>query len=166
MCFVHCFYLHGPMGGGVERGHGIIYLHTTMQGGLRDVLELMHLYRTQDFCVLSNFNCGTKFWSWILLTPLPPKCYFGVLANANFGKNSSFISYSGVQAKQLIFCLKLCLTPDTIIMITHAFQVHLSRTDTFIPNKEGITVDPHGTIAKQPVMAADETIGTAVTHDI
>ena len=51
-------------------------------------------------------------------------------------------------------------------MITHAFQVYMSQTDAFIPNKGGITMDPHDTIAKQPIMAADKTIGTVVTHDI
>ena len=98
--------------------------------------------------------------------PPPPQMRLWGFSKCELGKNSAFLSDSGIEAKLLIFCLESCLTPDTIIMITHAFQVHLSQTDTFIPNKGGVTADPHDTIAKQPVMAVDTTIGTVVTHDI
>ena len=98
------------------------------------------------------------------LPPLPVLLWG--FANAIFQKKSSFLSYSGIQAKLDIFSLESSLTPDTMIMITHAFQVHLSQTDAFVPNKGGVTADWHDTIAKQPVMAADKTIATTVTHDI
>ena len=50
------------------------------------------------------------------------------------------------------------LTPDNMIMITHAFQVHFSQTKAFVPNKWGFTADSHDTIAKQPIIAAYKTI--------
>ena len=56
------------------------------------------------------------------------------------------------------FYLSNRLTPDTMIMITHAFQVHLSQTKAFVPNKCGFTTDSHDTIAKQPIIAACKTI--------